>query len=74
MYREVIAKELHEQGSLDYSAFALVNWEAIGTGLSGRSPSFRAWVTKHITGQCGVGTKMLEWQFWETSSVHRDLK
>ena len=36
--------------------------------LSGRSPSFRAWVTKHVTRQCGVGSKMYEWKFWETSN------
>jgi hypothetical protein len=68
MYRAVIAKELDKQGSLNHSAFPLVNWDAIGTALSGRSPSFRAWATKHVTGQCGVGSKMHEWKFWETSN------
>jgi hypothetical protein len=25
-------------------------------------------MTKHVTGQCGVGTKMKEWMFWDTSN------
>ena len=33
--------------------------------LQARSPSFCAWVTKHVSNQCGVGRRMKQWQFWE---------
>jgi hypothetical protein len=44
------------------------HWDAIDLTLQARSPAFRAWVTNHGTGQCGVGTKMKEWKFWDTSN------
>ena len=65
IYREEVAKKLDEKGTLAYEHFSLVNWEAMDQAMTARSPSFCAWVTKHVTGQCGVGRKMKEWKFWE---------
>ena len=66
MFREPMALMLDRKGSLRYQAFDLVNWSAIEQALEHRSPSFCAWVTKHVSGQCGVGQRMLEWGFWDT--------
>ena len=64
MYREAIACEMDRKGTLEYTAFPLVNWEAMDLALQARSPSFCAWVTKHVSGQCAVGRKMKLWGFW----------
>jgi hypothetical protein len=66
VFREPIARELDQKGTLAYTAFNYVNWEAIDVALAYRNPSFCAWVTKHVTGQCAVGRKMKAWNFWET--------
>jgi hypothetical protein len=65
MYRELMAKHLDKKGTLAYANFPLVNWEAIDRALQARSPSFCAWVTKHVSGECGVGRRMKLWKFWE---------
>jgi len=68
IYRYAMCKHLHNKGMLAKTDFDLVNWDAIGTALEHRSPSFCAWVTKHVSGECGVGEKMYEWGYWETSN------
>ena len=56
---------LHSHNSLDREAFPLVSWHSISRALDQRSPSFRAWMTKHVSGHCGVGSKMRAWGFWD---------
>jgi hypothetical protein len=53
---------------LPYAAFGFVNWEAMHSALAFRSPSFCAWVTKHVTGECAVGRKMACWQLWDNDA------
>ena len=65
MYRDLMAQHLDEKGTLAYAAFPLVNWEAMDKALQARSPSFCAWVTKHVSNQCAVGSKMKRWGFWD---------
>jgi hypothetical protein len=65
MFREPMAQMLDWKGSLRYEAFDLVNWRAVKHALEHRSPSFCAWVTKHVSGQCSVGQRMLEWGSWD---------
>jgi len=66
MAREL--RELDEKGILEQEDFHLVNWEAMGKALESRSPQFCTWVTKHVSGQCGVGSKMFKWKYWDTSN------
>jgi hypothetical protein len=65
MFHQAIAKELDRKGTLPYTAFGYVNWNAMDSTLAHRSPSFCTWVTKHVTGECGVGRKMLRWKLWD---------
>jgi hypothetical protein len=65
MYRDLMAKHLEEKGTLTYDAFELVNWEAMDKALQARSPSFCAWVTKHVSDQCAIGRRMKQWGFWD---------
>jgi hypothetical protein len=68
MFQEAIANELDRKGTLSYSAFGYVNWDAMDSALAHRSPSFCTWVTKHVTGECRVGRKMLRWKLWDTDA------
>jgi hypothetical protein len=38
-----------------------VNWEACGWAMESLKIGRQQWVTKHIAGHAGVGTKMVQW-------------
>ena len=56
---------LAEKGHLSEAAFELVDWDANESFSNKTSPGFLTWVTKHVSGQCGVGRRMLQWGFWD---------
>jgi hypothetical protein len=68
MFCDKVTQELDRKGTVPYTSFGFINWEAMDLALSHCSLAFCAWVTKHVTGECGVGQKMIKWNLWDTHS------
>ena len=68
MYSTQMRDYLHNKEILPGHLFPRVDWEAIEKGMSNRSSSFQAWMTKHVSGQCAVGRKMKLWGYWESDA------
>jgi hypothetical protein len=68
IHKAEVRQELDTKGVLPAAVFPLVNWDAIGQSLEARSPVFRAWTTKHVTGHCAVGYRMKDWGYWESDA------
>lgn len=56
---------LIKKGRLTSEGFELIDWEAIGDASKNLPALYRLWVTKHVSGFCGVGKMMKLWKFWE---------
>ena len=68
LYAQQMKAKLHKDGSLDASLFDTVDWRSIGAATQYRSKAFRTWMTKHVSGECGVGRKMKLWGFKDTDA------
>ena len=68
IYRFDLSQYLEEKGTLSRSAFDKVCWDSIGKAMANKSPLFRIWATKHVSGHCGVGARMKKWKFWESDA------
>jgi hypothetical protein len=38
-----------------------VNWDACGKAMEPLNISRRQWLTKHVAGHAGIGTRMVQW-------------
>lgn len=67
--KSIFGKELKaflvERGRISSTGFDLIDWEAIGDTGDTVPTLYRLWVTKHVSGFCGVGKMMKIMQFWE---------
>jgi len=48
-----------------------VEWEVLAKACDEESPGFRRWVTKHVTGVCGVGKWLERWKWQDHSKCPR---
>jgi hypothetical protein len=55
------------RGRLTENSIHLIDREALASACQAESPGFRRWVTKHVTGVCGVGKWLERWQ-WQNHS------
>ena len=59
------------RGRLSSEAMDLVDWEVLAKACDAESPGRRRWVTKHVTGVCGVGKFLQRWKSQEHSRCPR---
>ena len=52
---KAIRKRLDDKGRLPKETFDCIDWETVGCAMKTFPPLFRLWVTKHVSGHCGVG-------------------
>jgi hypothetical protein len=64
--RHAVKMYLAEKDLLTPVGFELTDWRAMGKAIKESPPSFRLWVSKHVSGQCGVGKMMCRWGFWDS--------
>ena len=64
IHRGKMKAHSHEKGKLHQAHFDFVDWEGIGWAADLFPPLFQLWVTKHVSGECAVGRRMLRWGFW----------
>ena len=50
-----LREHLDDRGILTADAFALVDWDALGDASDTFPALYRLWVSKHVSGHCGVG-------------------
>lgn len=49
----------HEQGKIDKSLFNLIYWKGMDKVMTSKFPQmFRVWLTKHVSGCCGVNSHL----------------
>jgi hypothetical protein len=51
-------------------AFKLIDWDAIRDATTTAPDLFNLWMTKQVSGHCGIGKMMKLWKFWEESKCH----
>lgn len=49
----------------------MVDWEAVGKAMRQLHAPRRRWITKHVSGACGVNTNMVRWQLKESAACPR---
>jgi hypothetical protein len=55
---------------LPTSAFDLIDWDSIHDARTMAPDLFNIWMTKQVSGHCGVGKMMKRWKFWDDSKCH----
>ena len=55
---KAIKKHLDNKGHLPKETFDYIDWEITGCAMKRFPPLFWLWVTKHVSGHCGVGQHM----------------
>jgi hypothetical protein len=58
----VMAKYWNSRQRIKQTEFALVDWQAIGAAMKQLTPARRRWVTKHVSGNCGVKSTLVRWK------------
>ena len=59
--------KLHSKHMLDSEHFDLVDWDAIDDAQTHYLSGFSLWMSKQVTGFCGVGKMMFKWNMWDNS-------
>ena len=57
-----------QKGRLMQESIQKVNWHTCEKAMSSLSIGKRHWIAKHISGHVGVGTKMVQWQFRDSTA------
>lgn len=58
-------------GRVDKNAVLLIDWNVTGSAMQSLSPTRRRWITKHTSGNCGVGVTLKKWGLQEDSVCSR---
>jgi hypothetical protein len=58
---------LSDRQRLTCPAFLDIDWDAMETATDLFPPLYRLWVSKHVSGFFGTGTRMKNWDFWDHS-------
>jgi hypothetical protein len=67
----VIEYWLQHDEQLSVEATRLIDWEVLAKACGEESPGCLRWVTKHVTGVCGVGKFLKRWKSQDHSWCHR---
>lgn len=70
VYSDEICTHLHKHKGLSPEKFPCIDWEANGDALSSAPTLFSLWLTKHVSGCCGIGKMMHRWKFWDDPKCH----
>ena len=68
VFREKMQAKLHSSGVLHADHFDLVDWDAIEDAQTFFPSGFSLWISKHVTGFCGVGKMMKYWAQWDDNN------
>jgi hypothetical protein len=67
VFSSKLCKHLVDKQRISRPAFQDIDWHAMETATTLFPPLYRLWVSKHVSGFFGIGTMMLNWNFWDHS-------
>lgn len=56
---------------IDPDGLQMIDWPAIGKAMQALPRSRRVFISKHVSGMCGVGKFMKRWKEWDSDSCPR---
>jgi hypothetical protein len=70
-FKEKTASGTGKKKDIDPAGVSLVDWKAIGRTMKLLHCTRRIFITKHVSGMCGVGKFMQRWKEWHTDACPR---
>jgi hypothetical protein len=61
VYKTITQRQWTEKDALAVDTFNMVNWKAVGKAMAGSTLSQQVFLTKHVSGMCGVEKIMRRW-------------
>ena len=67
IFSDMMRNKLHAKNALPAPFFDLVDWDAVEDAQAYYPNGFSLWMSKQVTGFCGVGKMMCRWGHWNTN-------